>query len=165
MPDTGNNDKLEAARTRLETALSTLSHGVASTRSTLDAAATIAEEKAAMATRINVLEQENLKLHEQVATLALQPAAQDTRGQVEILTQEKATLSQEVQQLKNSYAALQDETQNAPVGEAGTHNTSDMEAANAYLKAENATMQQEKAMMRAELDKTIAELETLLENA
>lgn len=165
MPDTRNGDNLDAARSRLETALSTLAHGVASTRGTLDAAATIAEEKAQMATRLSTLEQENLKLHEQVATLALQPASSEAEKQVDILTHEKAALLQETQQLKNSYAALQEEMQTSASAVSSNTDTTQLQALNAQLKAEITAMQQDKSEIRAELDKTIADLENMLETA
>lgn len=163
MPDTSNGNNLEAARTRLETALSGLAQGVASTRGALDVALTMAEEKAHMAERINTLEQENLKLHEQVAALALQPASPDMGDRISVLEQEKAAIEQNYQLLKSRYAELQEEATTT----AGDTSSGDdaLRIENAKLSATVSTMKQDKATLRSELDKTIAELEAMLESA
>lgn len=133
MPDTSGSNNLEAARTRLETALSTLAQGVASTKSALDAANTITDEKAQMAERLTTLEHENLKLHEQVAAYALKPAAQentqDQSDKITALVAEKAALASENKRLQDKIEA----------------------------------MIKEKDTLKGELDKTIAELETVME--
>lgn len=162
MPNTSNGNNLEAARTRLETALSALAQGVASTRGALDVAATMADEKTQMAERITALEQENLKLHEQVAALALQPVSHESDDRIQALEQEKASLEQNYQLLKSRYAELQDELENSSDdAEEGTT----LRADNDRLAAIIVSMEQEKTNLKSELDKTIAELETLLENA
>lgn len=163
MPDTSKGNNLEAARTRLETALSGLTQSVASTRGALDVAVTIADEKAQMAERITALEQENLKLHEQVAALALQPASLDADEKIASLEQEKAAIDQNYQMLKERYAELQGDL--ASSGENENQANSTLQAENIKLREALASMEQEKTKLKSELDKTIAELEALLETA
>ena len=124
MSDGGKQGDLEAARARLETALSALTHGVANSRTALDTATSIAQEKTALMDRVTSLEQENLKLHEQIAAHALMPDPASSDAE-------------------NSAAATE----------------------NARLKQIIATMEQEKNTVKGELDKTIGELETMLEDA
>jgi len=73
MADAAKQSALETARARLETALSALTHGVANSRTALDESAAAAQEHTVLAKRVESLEMENLKLHEQVAAYALQP--------------------------------------------------------------------------------------------
>jgi len=124
MSDGGKQGDLEAARARLETALSALTHGVANSRTALDTAASIAQEKTAVMSRLTSLEQENLKLHEQIAAHALMPDPAPNDAE-------------------NSAIAAENER----------------------LKQIIATMEQEKNTIKGELDKTIVELETMLEDA
>lgn len=163
MPDTSNGNNLEAARTRLETALSGLTQSVASTRGALDVAVTIADEKAQMAERITALEQENLKLHEQVAALALQSASSDADEKIASLEQEKAAIDQNYQMLKERYAELQGDLASSDENENQANST--LQAENIKLRETLASMEQEKTKLKSELDKTIAELEALLETA
>ena len=163
MPDTSNGNNLEAARTRLETALSALAQGAASTRGALDVAATMAEEKAKMAERITALEQENLKLHEQVAAYALQSSSGDDDERIKSLEEEKSALEQNYQLLKNRYAALQDEMEGMQTD--GQASPTETQQDTSHLREIITTMEQEKANLKSELDKTIAELESMLESA
>tara|TARA_R110002096_G_scaffold112431_7_gene244941 strand:+ start:203 stop:694 length:492 start_codon:yes stop_codon:yes gene_type:complete len=163
MPDTSNGNNLEAARTRLETALSGLAQSVASTRGALDVALTMAEEKAQMSERINTLEQENLKLHEQVAALALQPAAPGMSDSITALEQEKTAIEQNYQMLKDRYAELQNDV--ATTDDSASSDVDALRQENTRLSAAVSTMEREKATLRTELDKTIAELEAMLESA
>ncbi len=163
MPDTSDGNNLEAARTRLETALSGLTQSVVSTRGALDVAVTMAEEKSQMAERITALEQENLKLHEQVAALALQPATPEMSGKVESLEQEKAAIEQNYQLLKDRYTELQDNLANSSNTEGANDNV--LHTDNAKLREALSNMEQEKAKLKLELDKTIADLEAMLETA
>lgn len=163
MPDTSKVNDLEAARTRLETALSALTQGVASTRGALDVAVTMADEKAQMTERIAVLERENLKLHEQVAALALKPATSETHDRLENLEQEKAALEQNYQLLKARYEELQDAQTNTET-EHSNRDDSGMRVENERLTGLISNMELEKATLQNELDQTIAELEALLES-
>ena len=121
MSDAANTSELEKARSRLEAALSALTQGVASTRDMYDLVTDSAAAKAASDERIATLEQENLKLHEQIAALAL--GNNDTETD---------------RQKKNE---------------------------NERLKTLISEMESDKAAIREELDKTIGELERMLEDA
>jgi len=120
MSDTEKQGELEAARARLETALSTLAHGVAKSSTALETTAALAQEKTALMNRVTALEHENLKLHEQVAAHALMPESPESSA----ATAENARLKQIIEQ-----------------------------------------MEQDKAAIKGELDKTIGELENMLEDA
>lgn len=166
MSDTSNQSSLERARARLEAALSTLTQGVASSRDALDLAAVAAHEKAVLVDRITQLEQENLKLHEQVAAFALQPepAADDAR--LTELEEEKAAITNNYQMLKEKYAALQDALENHGNAKQNSEAGDDTAATeNSRLKRMVAEMEEEKNAIKGELDKTINELENMLEDA
>jgi multidrug resistance efflux pump len=171
MATNNKTDALESARTRLESALSRLAQGVASTRDTVSAAREIAEEKMALVARVTALEKENLKLHEQVAAHALIEPADDS-GELEALRAEKATLEQNYQLLKRQYAHLQDELEAAEDaksaawgnGEDGS-NTAELEAENAKLKARVLELEEERMSVRSELDGAIGRLETMVGSA
>ena len=170
MSDTSNQSSLESARARLEAALSTLAQGVAGSRDALDLAAVASREKAALVDRITQLEQENLKLHEQVASFALQPepapepAANDVR--LAELEEEKAAITNNYQMLKEKYAALQDTLETHDDAKQGREAGDDAAATeNSRLKRIIAEMEEEKNTIKGELDKTINELENMLEDA
>jgi multidrug resistance efflux pump len=171
MATNNKTDALESARMRLESALSRLAQGVASTRDTVSAAREIAEEKMALVARVTALEKENLKLHEQVAAHALIEPAGDS-GEIEALRAEKASLEQNYQLLKRQYAHLQDELEAAEDaksaawgnGEDGS-NTAELEAENAKLKARVAELEEERMSVRSELDGAIGRLETMVGSA
>jgi len=157
-----NENTLEAARARLETALSSLTQGMASTKNALDIAKAAAGENTTMADRIASLEQENLKLHEQVAALALQPAANDVDKGLESLREEKATLARDYQLLKSQHADLKNQLSN---DNTGSEADLDLQKIIDGLTHKNAMMEQEKSSLKKELDKTIADLEALMESA
>ena len=170
MSDASNQSGLDAARTRLETALSTLTQGVASSRDALDMAASTAEEKIALTGRVNSLEQENLKLHEQVAAFALQPdpvvpdpIVDDAR--ISELETEKSAIENNYRMLKEKYAALQDEMEAQPAASPDTILDNVGAVENSRLKQIIAEMEEEKNAIKGDLDKAIAELETMLEDA
>jgi multidrug resistance efflux pump len=173
MATNNKTDALESARTRLESALSRLAQGVASTRDTVSAAREIAEEKMALVARVTTLEKENLKLHEQVAAHALiEPAGDST--ELEALRAEKATLEQNYQLLKRQYAHLQDELEAAEDAKSaawgngdgdGGSNGAELEAENAKLKARVAELEEERMSVRSELDGAIGRLETMVGSA
>lgn len=169
MADNKNHTALENARTRLESALSRLAQGVASTRETISAAQEIAEEKVVLSARVTALEKENLKLHEQIATHALAPEPDaGVSEELEALRAEKTTLEQNYQLLKRQYVSLQDELEALEDGKATS--SSDMPdqaliAENAQLKARVRYLEEEKASVRDDLDGAIERLETMVGSA
>jgi SMC interacting uncharacterized protein involved in chromosome segregation len=162
MSDAAKESALEGARARLEAALSGLAQGVASSKNALELAKTSADEKLALAERVSTLEQENLKLHEQVAAYALQTPATDNSEQIAILEAEKAAIEGNYQLLKQQYSALEDEIE---AGSAQNGDASASNAENTRLKQMISEMEQEKSAVRDELDKTILELEAIVEGA
>jgi len=171
MATNNKTDALESARTRLESALSRLAQGVASTRDTVSAAREIAEEKMALVARVTTLEKENLKLHEQVAAHALIEPVGDS-AELEALRAEKASLEQNYQLLKRQYAHLQDELEAAEDAKSaawgngdGGSNGQELEAENARLKARVAELEEERMSVRSELDGAIGRLETMVGSA
>lgn len=166
MSDATDQSGLEAARGRLEAALSALAQGVASTHDALGMAATTELEKASLTERITALEQENLKLHEQVAAYALQPGPEAANGKFEALEEEKQAIERNYQMLKEKYAALQDQLDAdtaASLPESANDNAVAVE--NSRLKQIISEMEEEKNAIRGELDKTILELETIMEGS
>jgi chromosome segregation ATPase len=103
MSDTPTHSALEAARARLEAALSALGQGVATSRESLDAAMDATTENTALADRLKALEQENLKLHEQIAAYALKPEPDD----------EIQSLKQTIAQMDVEKASIKDELDTA----------------------------------------------------
>ncbi|PCI63719.1 MAG: hypothetical protein COB37_04635 [Kordiimonadales bacterium] len=109
MANAPKSDELEEARTRLESALSSMAQGVASSRDALDMAAIVASNQAASAVRVEALEKENLTLHEQIAAFALQPdpvAPASSDEYITALEAEKAQLVKENQELAQGHAVL-----------------------------------------------------------
>lgn len=164
MSDAADNNKLEAARARLESALSGLAQGVAKSKDANAAATKLVELQNGLEGKIASLEAENLKLHEQVAAYALTSENADSASErITVLEAEKAAIAANYQMLKEKYSALQDEMEAA-----ATAIDSDAGAAfseNTRLKQVIAEMEAEKAAVRSELDKTISELETMVEEA
>lgn len=162
MSDAAKNTNLEAARARLESALSSLAQGVALSKDALTVAAQANGQKSALEARVTALEEENLKLHEQVAAYALQSEDSGANAErITVLEAEKAALEANYQLLKEKYVGLQDEMENAA-------NAIDSDAGVAFsenvkLKQMVTEMEAEKAAVRTELDKTISELELLVE--
>lgn len=166
MSDATNQSALEAARTRLEAALSGLTQGVASTRDALNVATTLVEEKTALEDRISSLEQENLKLHEQVAAFALKPESQPNDVRIRELEAENAAIAGNYKTLKDKYAELQDRLDaDTDIPSVQGANDNAIEVENNRLKQIIAEMEAEKNAIRSELDKTISELEAMLEDA
>lgn len=166
MSDATNQSALETARARLEAALSGLTQGVASTREALQMASDVGEEKSALQDRISTLEQENLKLHEQVAAYALKPDIPVDETRIRELETENAAISSNYRTLKEKYAELQDQIEadgNIPSVEGANDNAAEVE--NNRLKQIIAEMEAEKNAIKSELDKTIGELEAMLEDA
>ncbi|GHF20063.1 hypothetical protein GCM10017044_13560 [Kordiimonas sediminis] len=171
MANTVEDDNLEKARARLEAALSKLASGVASSKKALKSAREMAAEKADLTVRIAELEQDNLALQEEVATLNLQSPKAANDGAFETLKQEKAAIEQNYMLLKKQYMSLQDQLDaaNADSGnEQKTTHGADTRAIEA-LEADNEALQQEVQALRAEkdgikerLDASIAKLEELL---
>jgi chromosome segregation ATPase len=173
MTDRLTDNALEQARTRLESAMSRLAQGAASAREARQQAIHMAAEKAALEGRVTALEQENLKLHEQVATLSLTPEPPANDGALAALREEKEALEGNYSLLKRQYAALQDEAEalrdGAAEGATATGSDGEMESRlrgeNAELKKAIMVLKAERDDIRAELDGSIAKLETLLEDA
>jgi len=166
MAEATNKTDLETARARLEAALSGLAQGVASSRDALNMAAIAVEAKNTLAERVSSLEQENLKLHEQVAALALQPTESTNDTRVAELEAEKAAINDNFLMLKQKFAQLQDQLENQAASTNGEQ--SDPNAAmaeNNRLKQIITEMEAEKTAIKGELDKTIGELESMLEDA
>jgi len=113
MADAQKQSPLETARARLETALSTLTHGVANSRTALNEAGAAAQEKAALANRIGTLEMENLKLHEQVAAYALQPEPVADEAKLVEATEEITGLKRIVAQMEQEKSAIRAELDKA----------------------------------------------------
>jgi len=109
MPNATKQSELETARARLETALSALTHGVANSKSALDAASADSQEKTALANRIGSLEVENLKLHEQVAAYALQPEPAVDDAQLAAATEEIAQLKRVIEKMEQDKSAIRSE--------------------------------------------------------
>ena len=165
MPETQTNDKLEAARARLEKALSGLARDAATSRDTLAHAKEAEDENRVLKAHIQSLEQENLKLHEQVAGFALRSDSEAENGaKLAQLEQDKATLEQNYQMLKNRYSALQDELETNQQPQ-DTSEDSNLSEENLTLRRELDTMKADKEALKAELDKAIEALETMLEDA
>ncbi len=156
---------LEGARARLEQALSRLTQEVASSRSALELAQVTQQEAAeiqtAHAERMQKLEQENLRLHEQIATLSLQAPAEKDIEQVKSLEAEKSALQQNYDLLKRQYTSLQDEFE-------GLQNRMDIVSPESTATGDDGLRQQvadlgrERDEIRSELDTAIAELEGYL---
>lgn len=162
MSDAAQNNNLEAARARLESALSSLAQGVALSKDALTVAAQASGQKSALEARVAALEEENLKLHEQVAAYALQSESSGADAErVTVLEAEKAALEANYQLLKEKYVALQDEMENA--ASAIDNDAGAAYSENVKLKQMVTEMAAEKAAVRTELDKTITELELLVE--
>ncbi|NVJ99809.1 MAG: hypothetical protein HWE25_16780 [Alphaproteobacteria bacterium] len=170
MTDKTNNSALEDARARLESAMSRLAQEVAGARAAKITTAKLSAEKATYESRIASLEQENLKLHEQVATLSLQDNTAADDGALAALKEEKQALEHNYNLLKRQYATLQDEMEAredaAPAPEGGD---AEMEAKlrgeNAELKKAIMALKAERDTIRDELDTAIAKLEPLVKEA
>ena len=167
MSDAADNNKLEAARARLESALSGLAQGVAKSKDANAAATKLVELQNGLEGKIASLEAENLKLHEQVAAYALTSENADSASErITVLEAEKAAIAANYQMLKEKYAALQDALESAEGGAVtGGAEDNAMALENNRLKQIVAEMEEEKSAIKSELDKTIGELETMLEKA
>lgn len=167
------NDKLEGARARLEQALANLSQKASeSKKAASDAEAQQNEGATAYAEleeRFHAVEQENLRLHEQVATLSLASnnEADDTAGRVAALETEKHAIQQNYDLLKRQYTSLQDEFEGLQ-DNIGADNISH-DQADSSLTDEIRTLRSaldatvnERDKIRTELDEVINELEGYL---
>ncbi len=165
MSDGNTQTSLEAARARLEAALSALTQGVIGSREALDDAATVANEKALLVEKNTALEQENLKLHEQVAAYALQPDPSSAAEKLAGLTEANAALENNIQMLKLKCAQLQDQLDAQTQTIEGGNSENELLAENLRLRQVIAQMTADKDAIKSELDTTIADFETLLEDA
>lgn len=169
MSENQTDSPLEAARARLESAMSRLAQSAAGAREARQQAIHLAAEKAAFESRVAALEQENLKLHEQVATLSLQDSGADKGDALAAATAEMEAMEQNYSLLKRQYASLQDELEGlrdaAPVVADSSEMETKLRAENAELKKAIMVLKSERDDIRKELDGTIAKLETLVEDA
>lgn len=169
MSDNHIDSPLEVARTRLEGAMSRLAQSAAGARETRQQAIHLAAEKAAFESRVAALEQENLKLHEQVATLSLQNNSSDNGEALIAAKTDLKAIEQNYSLLKRQYANLQDELESlrdaAPTGDSSGEMESQLRAENAELKKAIMVLKSERDDIRKELDSSIAKLETLVEDA
>lgn len=172
MTNNHNKNTLEDARARLESAMSRLAQEVANARAAKIMAAKLTTEKSALESRITALEQENLKLHEQVASLSLQESAPVDENALAQIKDEKAAIEQNYMLLKRQYATLQDEmealqnAEPAEVVEANGHEVDDrLVGENAELKRMVMALKSERDDVKSELDGAIAKLETLVGDA
>lgn len=172
MANMQENSALEAARARLEQALSKLTQDVTSSRTALETAlaekAAAAEELAAHSDRVQSLEQENLRLHEQVAAVSLQQPDKGADSNLAEVEAEKAALQQNYDLLKRQYTSLQDEFEGLQ-DRMGAESPTDTEHTNASpseetedLRRQIGSLVRERNEMRDELDAAIAELESFL---
>lgn len=169
MTDKITSSALEDARARLDSAMSRLAQEVAGARAAKITTAKLSAEKATLESRVTSLEQENLKLHEQVATLSLQDNSQTDANALATLREEKQALEHNYNLLKRQYATLQDEMEARE--DAATPAGADSEAEtrlrgeNAELKKAIMALKAERDDIRTELDSAIAKLEPLVEEA
>lgn len=172
MANMQEKNALEAARARLEQALSKLTQNVASSRaaheSVVTESALASTEQSSQNDRIQSLEQENLRLHEQIAAAALQQPETDNDHKLAEVESEKSALQQNYDLLKRQYTSLQDEFEGLQdrMGETGT---GDLDQTNApsndetdELRRQIGSLVRERNDMRDELDTAIAELEGFL---
>lgn len=170
MTDKTTSSALEDARARLDSAMSRLAQEVAGARAAKITTAKLSAEKATLESRVTSLEQENLKLHEQVATLSLQDNSQTDSGAMATLKEEKQALEHNYNLLKRQYATLQDEMEAredaAPAPAAGDGEAeARLRGENAELKKAIMALKAERDDIRTELDTAIAKLEPLVEEA
>ncbi|NVJ71474.1 MAG: hypothetical protein HWE08_14030 [Alphaproteobacteria bacterium] len=170
MTDDPKNSALESARTRLENAMSHLAQEVATARAAKITSEKLQAEKATLESRVGALEQENLKLHEQVATLSLRDTGADSDDALEALREEKAAIEQNYSLLKRQYATLQDEMEaledrlaasTAANGQGGDA----VAGENAELKKAIMALQAERDDIRTELDGAITKIEAMVGDA
>lgn len=154
-------DELERARARLEGALSRLAQGVASQREAIAMASEIVEEKDEMSRRVTRLETENLKLHEQIASMALAPqgGGEELAEELRLVAEEKAAIEKNYALLKRQYAQLQDQYDAAG---SQMDDNSDLMVENRTLRSALNRLTEERDEMKASLDAAIAELESLM---
>lgn len=167
MSNNSSSNALEDARGRLEAALSKLSQEVASYKGALaqsrEAQENTIQEMSAQADRMLSLEQENHRLHEQIAALSLQEASSGSETSTSELEAEKDALQQNYDLLKRQYTSLQDEfegLQNQMGDTIQTDATPD-----AALQQKVDELLREREDLKAELDEVIAELESYLADA
>jgi len=119
----------------------------------------IVAEKDELSRRVNRLEADNLKLHEQVASMALAPQGDDLSEELRLLAEEKSAIEKNYALLKRQYAQLQDQYDAA--GSLFPDN-SDLVAENRTLRGALDRLTEERDELKAGLDATIAKLETLM---
>lgn len=167
MAENNNSNPLETARERLDKALSTLASEAAEAKAALsqsrEAQEKTIQEMSAQADRMLSLEQENHRLHEQIAALSLQEAAGDESEKVTALESEKSALQQNYDLLKRQYTSLQDEFEGMQ-NQMGDHIQEDGQGDPA-LRDQIDALLKEREDLKAELDDVISELESYLAQA
>lgn len=173
----GNNQEkgnLEDARARLERALSKLAQGATASKLAIDHAKAGQIEatagRASLEDRLHSIEQENLRLHEQVATLSLSGTPSDlsdNSGRIEQLEAEKHAVERNYDLLKRQYTSLQDEFEGLQdsMGAAISSETStDVDTLSELQTLRSAldAVTHERDQIRHELDQVISELEQYL---
>lgn len=164
MTDKTSSNALEDARARLEASLANLSQEVAAYKGALaqsrEAQEKTIQEMSSQADRMLALEQENHRLHEQIAALSLQEPSSEDGNKAAALEAEKNALQQNYDLLKRQYTSLQDEFEGLQnqIGD-----TIPSESSNdPHLAKQVDELLKERAELKAELDDVIAELESYL---
>ena len=162
MANTKDNNPLESARERLDQALARLAEEAAAAKDALAQSRTAQEntlqEMSNQADRMLALEQENHRLHEQVATLSLQQPTEGGDEKAVALESEKNALQQNYDLLKRQYTSLQDEFE----GLQNSVGTGDSGGGDPALQSKVNQLLQERDELRRELDEVIEELEGYL---
>ncbi len=117
---------LEAARNRIESALSRLAQVTRAKADELALARAAMDERHSLTARVNTLETENLRLHDEVARLAIGESSGDSPQDVadlkraaESLKSDYLAIDRNFALLKEQYALLQEENESLGSGNSG----------------------------------------------
>ncbi len=128
MANKARGDLLEASRNRIEKSLSRLAQVARTKNEELKLAKSASEERHLLSDRVNELETENLRLHDQVASLAIGVDNLVESGQLELerkiesMKADHVNLDRNFMLLKEQYSILQEENEalglnSAPIGD------------------------------------------------
>ncbi len=167
MANATDQNPLESARERLEKALSKLAEEASAAKQALEQSRTAQEntlqELSNQADKMLALEQENHRLHEQIATLSLQQPTDDGEDKATALEAEKNALQQNYDLLKRQYTSLQDEFEGLQDRAANDSGGSvDGNSNDEALRQQVSSLMREREELKAELDQVIDELESYL---